>query len=362
MSKHLRYMGFIRLLLIAASLFCFTHNPALLWALPDEQVQQMVRTDPLFAFVEKALLNNWKATPKQYKNMYRPSYLEWIKTNRDKRAANLMREGLSFNEAYTVETALFNNTLRGVLPPAVQRRLYYIDMPELYALMAEARKRKSNRGQYVPPPASTPTTPQVSTGTGFFISNDGGVVTNYHVIQNMRTIKVYDPKYNIWSDAEVMRFDKDNDVALLWAKRRGKALPLTSRFNMRKGEQIFTLGYPSPGLQGAQQKATFGRINANMGIADDVRYFQIDSPIQPGNSGGPVFNEAGEVVGIVTSRLVGDYQNVNYALKIDYLFPLIATVFPDIDKYDNPNAKPEPGTLPQLVERYEDSVVMIVAE
>jgi S1-C subfamily serine protease len=337
-------------------------NAPLIWALPDDQVQKIVRTDPVFAYVEHTLLDNWSMLPKQYKNMYRQSYLDWIKFIRDRNALRIMQEGITFNEAYTIETALFNNLLRDALPRSIQRRLYYIDMEQLYQLMAKARNKNTSRTPYSRP-NRTETEPHKNLfGTGFFISNDGGIVTNYHVIKNMKNIMIFDPKYNIWSTAEVMRFDKTNDVALLWSNRSSKPLPISSRFNMRKGEQIFTLGYPSPDLQGSHQKATFGRINSLMGIEDDVRYFQIDSPIQPGNSGGPVFNESGEVIGIASSRLTGDFQNVNYALKIDYLLPLLGTVVSDLDKFDDPNQKPEPGTLPQLVERYEDSVIMIVAD
>jgi len=200
-------------------------------------------------------------------------------------------------------------------------------------------------------------TPTGATGTGFFVSNDGGVVTNYHVIDGMRTVKIYDPKHNSWADAKVLGVDKANDVALLRAERPGNALPLAAKFSVKKGEQIFVLGYPRPGVQGTQQKATFGQVNSVMGEKDDIRFFQMDVPIQPGNSGGPVFNEVGEVVGIATSGLRGEYQNVNYALKLDYMFPLLAEALPDLSK-----VKPESGTFPQLVERYEDSVVMIVAE
>jgi len=93
-----------------------------------------------------------------------------------------------------------------------------------------------------------------------------------------------------------------------------------------------TLGYPLVGLQGQEQKANFGRVNALSGTAGDIRYIQIDAPIQPGNSGGPLINRAGEVVGVVSATLNQQVviseanalaQNVNYAIKIDYVIPLL---------------------------------------
>jgi serine protease Do len=93
------------------------------------------------------------------------------------------------------------------------------------------------------------------------------------------------------------------------------------------GEELYTLGFPLGDLLGAGHKVATGVLSSATGIEDDPRLFQISVPTQPGNSGGPVLNERGEVVGILASTLSVDYlyrkqghipQNVNFAIKSDY--------------------------------------------
>jgi S1-C subfamily serine protease len=84
-------------------------------------------------------------------------------------------------------------------------------------------------------------------------------------------------------------------------------LPVAEHFDLKRGDEVLTLGYPSPSLQGIQQKATFGKINASTGLGDDHRFVQVDVPIQPGNSGGPLLNNQGAVVGVTTLRLTGNF-------------------------------------------------------
>ena len=117
-----------------------------------------------------------------------------------------------------------------------------------------------------------------------------------------------------------------------------------------------TLGYPSPELQGAGQKATFGRVNSPSGPRDDARLAQIDAPVQPGNSGGPLLSTGGEVVGVVTATLRGDFQNVNYAVKIDYLWPLLVRcgVSP------LPSSQEGEMGFSEIAESFQDSVVMLL--
>lgn len=92
------------------------------------------------------------------------------------------------------------------------------------------------------------------------------------------------------------------------------------------------MGYPLIGLLGQEQKATFGRVNSLSGPLGDFRFIQIDVPIQPGNSGGPLLNKHGQAIGVVVATLnqleawkAGGTipQNVNYAIKSDYALPLI---------------------------------------
>lgn len=196
-------------------------------------------------------------------------------------------------------------------------------------------------------------------GTGFFVSTNGILVTSAHVVEGADVIALYDSKAGKAIEARVLSIDSSNDVAVLKADIKSKPIPLAAKFNQVRGEEVLTLGYPSPSVQGAEQKATFGRINATTGVQDDIRFTQVDLPIQPGNSGGPLMNTRGEVTGIITATIRESsgvsMQNVNYALKIDYLYPLLAQAAPEV--------RPAAGasrTMPQLVESYEDSVMLLV--
>ena len=159
----------------------------------------------------------------------------------------------------------------------------------------------------------------LGTGSGFFISPDGYFVTNAHVVQGGTSFSVVNTEGTAIHEASLIFTDTRNDIAILKIQNRSQYLPLAASFEGKRGDEVMTLGYPSPSIQGAKQKATFGRINALTGIQDDPRLIQVDLPVQPGNSGGPLIDKKGKVIGIVTARLNGDYQNVNYALKIDYL-------------------------------------------
>ena len=129
--------------------------------------------------------------------------------------------------------------------------------------------------------------------------------------------------------ATVLSVDEANDIAVLKIAG-GPYMPLTvapSR-GVRLGQAVATIGFPNVDIQGFDPKVTRGEISSLNGVADDPRDWQISVPVQPGNSGGPLLDENGNLIGVVESKLglkaaqaTGDIpQNVNYAVKSAYAY------------------------------------------
>ena len=164
---------------------------------------------------------------------------------------------------------------------------------------------------------------ETSTGSGFFVSAEGHFVTNHHVIDGATEFSIRTPDGRIHR-ARKIKADAGTDLALLKVDiGQFKPLNITTSVGIRRGESVYTLGFPQIQIQGLEPKLTEGSISSLSGMADDPKTFQISNPIQPGNSGGPLFTEDGQIVGVVVSTLSTNYmqktfgttpQNVNYAL------------------------------------------------
>lgn len=160
-------------------------------------------------------------------------------------------------------------------------------------------------------------------GSGFFVTRDGYLLTNFHVVKDADRVEV---KYKSQVfKATVIDTDKTDDLAVL--KVEGgtfPALAISARDSVDLGQEVFTIGFPNIEMQGLEPKYTDGRISSLSGMEDDPTEYQISVPVQPGNSGGPLCDANGEVVGVVVARL-NDMavmqisgvvpQNVNYAVK-----------------------------------------------
>lgn len=162
--------------------------------------------------------------------------------------------------------------------------------------------------------------PKVWSGTGFALKN-GYVVTNYHVVDGAMSIIVQGVKgdFNKSYKATIAVTDKNNDLAILKISDPSfpgfGAIPYSiSSTTAEVGEDIFVLGYPLTSTMGDEIKLTTGIISSKTGFQGDVSLYQISAPVQPGNSGGPLFDKKGNVIGIVSSKHKGA-ENVGYAIK-----------------------------------------------
>lgn len=169
-------------------------------------------------------------------------------------------------------------------------------------------------------------------GTGFALYN-GYIVTNNHVADGATDIEIFgvNGDFTKGYKAKVIGKDKESDLALLQIEdptiiSSWNLPPYSVNYTMADvGEDVFALGYPLIGTMGEEVKLTNGIISSRSGFEGDVTNYQISVPIQPGNSGGPMFNEDGELVGIICAKHEGA-ENAGYAIKTSYLKNLIESV------------------------------------
>jgi TPR repeat protein len=185
-----------------------------------------------------------------------------------------------------------------------------------------------------------------SSGTGFFITEDGYFITNEHVAGNGDQVRLVTASGLI--SAKVVKVDAANDLALLKAEGRFAALPVASSRAVKLGGTVATVGFPNIGLQGFAPKLAKGEIASLSGAQDDARYFQISVPVQPGNSGGALVDERGNVVGVVAAKLSARTalsttgalpENVNYAVKSSFLLGFLESVPAVAAKLKEPNTR-----------------------
>lgn len=150
-------------------------------------------------------------------------------------------------------------------------------------------------------------------GSGFFVA-DGMIVTNYHVIKGASeiTVSTYDGKQ--FGVKTILGYNEELDLAVLKIDKKNSFLTI-SQDKISVGQDVFTLGSPR-GLTGTMSDGMIS--TASRDIGDGVDYIQIDAPISPGNSGGPLVNAYGEVIGINT-MYIADGQNLNFAINIKEL-------------------------------------------
>jgi uncharacterized protein len=174
------------------------------------------------------------------------------------------------------------------------------------------------------PGTKKPAVRRSSSGSGIVVSRDGYVLTNQHVVRQCDA-------YEVIADggrrlpAALQAADHARDLALLTVRETfAAAAPVRSDAAPKLGESITVVGYPLVSVLGTQPTVGFGHVSSTTGVRGNPGQMQISVPIQRGNSGGPVLDRAGNVIGVVVSKLdalkvaqrMGDLpQNVNFAIR-----------------------------------------------
>jgi len=165
-------------------------------------------------------------------------------------------------------------------------------------------------------------------GTGFVISANGHVVSNEHVIHGC----VGDIQGNLGGEApvklRVVSSDRTNDLALLQAPSPFKDIATIRDKPVHSGDSVVAIGYPFHGMLTSDFTVTTGIVSSLSGIMNDSRYLQISAAVQPGNSGGPLLDTDGQIIGMVAAKLdalkiaqaTGEIpENINFAIKTGML-------------------------------------------
>jgi TPR repeat protein len=204
-----------------------------------------------------------------------------------------------------------------------------------------------------------------SSGTGFFITEDGYFITSAHVAGDGGQVRLVTASG--LTSAKVVKVDAANDLALLKAEGRFSALPVASSRAVKLGGTVATVGFPNIGLQGFAPKLAKGEIASLSGAQDDARYFQISVPVQPGNSGGALVDERGNVVGVVAAKLSARAalsttgalpENVNYAVKSSFLLGFLESVPAVAAKLKEPNTRER--KFEEVVKDAEQAAVLVL--
>jgi hypothetical protein len=175
----------------------------------------------------------------------------------------------------------------------------------------------------------SPIAAAVQSGTGFAVGDGSSVITNFHVVEGCKNVRIVNVGNGL-----IEKADPGNDIAII---RSARSINRPLRFRMgdtlKPGEDIIVIGFPLRGLLSSAPTVTTGIVSSLAGLRGDRTRFQISAPVQPGNSGGPVLDRAGNVVGMVVSklnvlriaRMTGDIpQNVNFAIPASIITSVLA--------------------------------------
>jgi S1-C subfamily serine protease len=191
--------------------------------------------------------------------------------------------------------------------------------------LANIKDGDRNTNKSTPPSAGKkPASARSSSGSGIVISRNGQILTNQHVVRQCDAYEIIDDRSRVLKGS-LEAVDNAKDLALLTVRESfPSVVPVRREAAPRLGEAVTVVGYPLVGVLGTRPTVGFGHVSSTVGVRGNPAQMQISVPIQRGNSGGPVLDQAGNLIGVVVSKLdalklaqrTGDLpQNVNFAIQ-----------------------------------------------
>lgn len=179
------------------------------------------------------------------------------------------------------------------------------------------------------------TLPMTANGSGFFVTADGYIVTNYHVIEGAKTVSVTDCTGKTY-EAEIKGYYKSNDLAILKVEGEFDPVPLGKASALKVGDEIFAVGCALSDLSYTFTNGVVSHLNRTITLTNDatLNMYQTNIAINEGNSGGPVLNRYGEIVGITTAKYEATgVEGLSFFIPIDDVINMIDDII-DHGSYD----------------------------
>lgn len=305
-------------------------------------LNEAIRLDPTHAFRFHARGNAYRSTGDLTRAI--ADYSEAIRLDPIKRLFRFYDRGNAFRDARQYDRALADYEIAIQLEPA--NAWVFLERGRMYAKMGQIQHaaRDFNAALAIDPtntelraavqqasaelntgrPIEGKTQKVVSSGSAFFVSPEGHIVTNAHVVADCAYVRS-----SLGGQISRIAIDQASDLAIYVASEKSRSWArIRGGRGARAGEPVVAVGFPLSGLLGSDLIVTTGIISALSGLGNDRRTIQITAPVQPGNSGGPLLGEDGSVVGVVVGKLdamkvaevTGDIpQNVNFAVSLGTL-------------------------------------------
>ena len=190
--------------------------------------------------------------------------------------------------------------------------------PKKKKIVKKEQPKKKKPKQQVAKGKDKNTLVPASSGTGFFVSNNGHIITNDHVIVGCRNVTI--TQQGKYVEVDVIAYDEKNDLAILKSDIRPKKYYRISKNDPRLMDDIVIAGYPLGNKISTGIKTTKGSVTSLSGMGNNFSEFQTDAALNKGNSGGPIIDKGGNVIGVAVAKLEGEgIEGFNFGIKSSVL-------------------------------------------